>query len=336
MDGADGGFGGELELEGFEFEGAEFDGDGFGLDAFGPFLLEGSPGLVGGEGGAEVFWGDFGIEGDEALWAVVLVSGDGDEDTVTGHGAGVMVAAFDFVVRISFGGVVAVVDGAGDGEALFDHAFGDHVGGDLIFESAHALVEIAELPVFFPVVTFFAFGPGAHYQAALAGECVRSSFFVGFFEGADVGCEIVFPKGLECGFGVFFAKDSAEPELKGPALSEDLVDVAAGAGADGVEVIGVFELDEIFAVEEFEDVLAALVGDFLAAVSEIGIVHFQGHGAGGVERGDVERGEESDFSVPGGVEGVVLGAFDDAVVVGVFVDEEEGGFFDLGPVGFEE
>jgi hypothetical protein len=82
-------------------------------------------------------------EPEVGLGAVVLVAAGGEEDAVAGHGAGVVVAAFDLVPRVAAERVVAVVDGAGDGQPFLDHALPDHVAGDLIFEAVHALVEVA-------------------------------------------------------------------------------------------------------------------------------------------------------------------------------------------------
>ena len=58
-----------------------------------------------------------------------------------------MIAAFDFVPRIAARGVISIVHGARHGQTLLHQAFPDHVAGGLVFESVHALVEIAGGPV---------------------------------------------------------------------------------------------------------------------------------------------------------------------------------------------
>ena len=50
----------------------------------------------------------------------------------------------------------------------------------------------------------------------------------------------------------------------GPGLAEHLVDVAAGPDADLVLVLRVFDLDEVLAVESFENGLLAALSDFSA------------------------------------------------------------------------
>lgn len=73
--------------------------------------------MGGGEWCAEFVGIDAGCECEVSFGSVVIVAAGGQEDAVAGHGAAVVVGAFDFVVGITEQGIIAVVDGAGDGQA---------------------------------------------------------------------------------------------------------------------------------------------------------------------------------------------------------------------------
>ena len=62
-------------------------------------LAQDSPSLGGGEGRLEPLGADLRCEPEVPLGSVISVPRQGKEDTPRGHGAGVVVAAFDFVVR---------------------------------------------------------------------------------------------------------------------------------------------------------------------------------------------------------------------------------------------
>ena len=115
-----------------------------------------------------------------------------------------MVAALDLVPGVAFGGVVAVVEEACDGEAFGHEAFGEHVAGDLVFEAVHALVEIPGGPgiaAFAACGLAAALGPGAHEEATLAGDGVPTPALDGLLRvGAvdtDIGREAVLVERLE-------------------------------------------------------------------------------------------------------------------------------------------
>ena len=62
--------------------------------------------------------------------------------------------------------------------------------------------------------------------------------------------------------------------------------------------------------------------DLAARVGELGVAHLAGHLLARAQRGQVERADERVGAVEVDVVGVVLAAFDQAVVVAVLRDEE--------------
>ena len=105
------------------------------------------------------------------------------------------------------------------------------MAGHLVLEAGHALVEVAGRPVGalaggLGVVPIGA-GEGTHQQPRLAGHGVPAARLVGLAVGAHVGREVVFPQRPQGLAGLLAGDDAAQSDLVGPALPEDLVDLAA-------------------------------------------------------------------------------------------------------------
>lgn len=257
--GVDGGCGwrvGEGEGDGVEAKLAVFEFEAGFYFAGGEGLGVGAPAFGGDEGGAEIFGREPGREADVALRAVVLEATGGEEDAVTGHGAGIVVAALDFVPGIAAERAVAIVNGANDGEAFEEHVFPEHVGGDLILVAGPGLEKIVGEAVGagiaaagFDVIPIGA-GKGAHDHAGVTGVDELASGFLGGEEGTGVGAEIIFPEAGERAAGFLFRQNTRQAELKRGALAVDLVDVGAVAGIEGVGMFGIEGAEKIFAVEK--------------------------------------------------------------------------------------
>ena len=263
-------------------------------------------------------------------------AGGRQEQRVTRRRAGVVVRAFDLVVRVAARGRVAVVDGARHGQPAQGQAarvgrvredrggrfqvggadgrpFHDHVGGGLPLEPAHAFVEVGVLPVLPEVVAQAAVGPGAHDQPALARQRVEPALGEFLAERPHVGQEVVAPQAVQGRADVAFVVEAAEPGLPRPPLADHLVDVATLAHPDGLRVSRIFFLHIEAPVEQGGDLLRPQGVDLVAPPGERGVARLAGHFLGRAQGGEVERAEAGYFAVPLGVERVVLLAVEQAV-----------------------
>ena len=209
--------------------------------------------------------------------------------------------------------MVAVVDGPRDGQALLDHPFPDHVPGHLVLEAGHALVEVE-------VVARLGRGrrrPWARCTSAgRPRRPWRTSGPAWFFlrNGPTSGVKLYFHSDAQGLLHVVFVEDSSQSDLIGPALAEDLVDLAAVVRADALDVVLVGNLDVVFAVEQFPvDVLAAALGDLPHLSGEGFVAQLLGHLLARPGGGHVERAEPGDLAEPGLVERVVLRPFEQSL-----------------------
>ena len=125
--------------------------------------------------------------------------------------------------------------------------------------------------------------------------------------------------------------------MKRPALPEDLVNLAARAGIDRVEMFRVNLVDEILAVEKLRDeIFPARFKNAATLPRELRVARFIGHFRRRRERREIQPAQPRHRPEPIGVERVVLVALDEAVVVGVLGDEPLRGQLDLRPVAFEK
>ena len=84
-----------------------------------------------------------------------------------------------------------------------------------------------------------------------------------------------------------------------PSLAEDLVDLAAVVGADGLGVRRVGALEEVLAVEELVDqVLCSRARRWPALRGERLVAHLAGHRLARPQGRDVERAEPGDLPEP--------------------------------------
>ena len=159
---------------------------------------------------------------------------------------------------------------------------------------------------------------------------------MGLAEGTDVRGEVVFPERGEGLLHVALRQDAAQPDLEGPALPEDLVDLATVVRADAADVVLVGNLVVILAVEQFAiEVAAAALEDLADRSREFGVAHFTGHLLAGPQCRQVERAEPGDLAEPGLVERVVLGPFDETFAL-VHVDQALHGQLDPRPEFLEQ
>ena len=159
---------------------------------------------------------------------------------------------------------------------------------------------------------------------------------MGLAERPDVRGEVVFPERGEGLLDVALRQYSAQPDLEGPALPEDLVDLAAVVRADAAEVVLVGNLVVVFAVEQFAiEVAAAAFEDLAGRLGEFRVAHLMGHLLAGPQRRQVQRAEPGDLAEPGLVERVVLGPFDETFAL-VHVDQALHGQLDPRPEFLEQ
>ena len=218
------------------------------------------------------------------------------------------------------------MDGARDGQAvleqgLVDRAVGPagfphHVGGDLVLEAVHAFVEVADERAVTTPGRFAgaSLGPGAHEQAGLAGHGVPPATLNRALvaKRADVGAEVVLPEGFERRSALGFGNDSRQVQGPGEALAEDLVDVAALVGVRALEVGR--NVNEILAViNRGKKALTAAFGPLLAALRKGDVACLAGHLSASGQGRQVQRADPAHRPFPGGVERVVLHAFEQAV-----------------------
>jgi len=282
---------------------------------------------------------------------VVACAGEGLEEGVAGHGAGVPVAAFVFIEGVADASVVAVSCGAHDLETFGDVAEEDEVGGDLVFDAGPDLIGIDE-----GEGECAAFGPGAEEQAGFGAAGVAWALGIGM--GGQVMFEIVAVDGAEVAGDFLGVEDLTDTADEGEPGAEDTVGEAAiavlvfgaflfeecacfgGVGADhaadldrvfGLQPFPLDLLDEVFAVEQF-GFHALESGLEELGVERGGVVEGLGHVDGGGEGAEVEAGAHAIGTPELDVVGVMVGFFEPAAVLGIpRADAVIEAGFDLGP-----
>ncbi len=233
------------------------------------------------------------------------------------------------------------MDRAADGQARFEQvrlvmSFPNHVRGGLPLEAGHTFVEVHVLPVFVEIRILSALGPRAHDQARIASSGVPATLLELLAKGAAIGYEVVLPQRAQ-GTELFLAVEQmAEVCPVSPRLSKHLIDVTTGSDANLIRVLGIFDLDKVFAVEGLQNACFATLGNLSATSGERIITHFRRHLLAGFERRQVERTNETDLAEPSGIQRVGLGPFDNAVLVGILADEILDRHFDFGPEATEK
>ena len=259
-------------------------------------LTEGTPAPGGGESGLEVAGPETRREADHAGGAVVFKTSARQESGIAGHGAGVVVAGLGLVKRVGLhrtGRLVAVVHGAGHGQALRDHALVNQVRGERVLKARHGLVvkTLVEVVTGGPRVTgagavgaIRALGPGGHESAG----CARlGEGAAGFVHGqgvvrADVRHEVVAKDGGERGTGFLFGHDTTEAGAPRPLLAEHLVDVAAVVGARAPLFGFRRVVDKAFSIPQRGHEVFAAERDALATDGgELGVAGDEGHAVHG-------------------------------------------------------
>ena len=246
-----------------------------------------------------------------------------------------MVAAFDLVVGVAQAGAVAVMDRAGDGEALGEHALPEHVRGDLVLEPAHAFIKIhggrgtraGEFDILGKRIR-------QHDHPAIAREGIPSPGGFDFAEGADVGRPIKFPQRFERLPGMLAGHHIAEPDLPCPALAEHLIDVAAVVGPDlgpAGRISDVDVVSEVLVPAELVEVLLSGFEDRPALFSKFRIADFGGHDLTGFECGVIHSAEPWHDTIPIRIQRVVQRPAHDAVGIPVGFDKLFESLFDTRP-----
>ncbi len=83
------------------------------------------------------------MDGQRLVEAVIPIAGQCFQHCPPGHGASIVIAAFDVVVWIAFDAVVPFAHGFDQGEPLVDHSFVDAMSRHLVFDPGPDLVVIA-------------------------------------------------------------------------------------------------------------------------------------------------------------------------------------------------
>ncbi len=156
------------------------------------------------------------------------------EDPVAGHAARVVVAALHFVPWVALGRVMPVMHRTGDSHALLQHAFPQHVSSHLILKAIHDLVKQVANPVHVALAASVLEAPvlareGAHQHACLALQREPAAALVDLAIGSAVGREVIAPQGFERQARLLLRDYAVQSHLISPALSKDLINLAAGA-----------------------------------------------------------------------------------------------------------
>ncbi len=151
--------------------------------------------------------------------------------------------------------MVAVMHRALDRQAFQRQAFPDHVAGHLMLEAVHALVEIARGPIR-PFALGLSVIPAAGAERCTSASRPRrpshtSAPLCKCRDRARHRARNCSARAISSADTVSFSgQDARQPDLKRPALSENLVNLATRAGIDGVEMLRVNLVDEILAIEK--------------------------------------------------------------------------------------
>ena len=128
------------------------------------------------------------------IGAMIFKSARGYECSITGHCSCIMITAFNFIKWIPFCGMIPIVNHSGNHHRFIGHSFGHHVGGYLMLKSAHALMEITQLPGnIISIRSCFILWISIHHQTPFASKCIGSSSGTFFNIRANIGSEIILP-----------------------------------------------------------------------------------------------------------------------------------------------
>lgn len=156
-------------------------------------------------------------------------------------------------------------------------------------------------------------------------------------EWPDVRREVKLPERLERLFHLLFSKQPAQPCLKGPTLTKQLIYFAAAVRADLVESRGIGHLLEVFAIPKvLFKIRGAQVGKGFALKDKVSVADFPGHL---LARPDCRQSQTADprhFSIPGGIERIILRPVENAVAILVQGKDPANRLFDIGLVSAEE
>ena len=227
-----------------------------------------------------------------------------------------------------------------DSETFRDHFLPEHVTGDLMLEAAHAFVEIHRAPrrragennVRREWIR-------EHDSAAVARQRIPAPFRFHRAEGSDIGRKIIVPDRLQRFFRLELRCDFADADLPGPALAEDLVDVAAVIRADfraPGRIADVNVVTVILFPRELVQLFRGDLQDTVALRSKRGVAHLQGHHFPGFERGVIHVAEPRHDAIPVGIERVVERTADDSVAVCIGFDDFLQRTFDVWPDALEK
>ena len=252
-----------------------------------------------------------------------------------------MVATFDLVPRVPPGCVIPVMDGTGDRHPLRDHPFPQHVPCCLIFKAVHALVEIAcrpirPLPLCLVVIPIGA-REGAHQQPGLTGHRIPPPCFIGSPVGANIRCEIIRPERAERGPCFLLRQDAWQTHLKRPTLPHDLINLAACARIDGVQMPLVNLVHEVVVFKQpGNEIGLAGFKNLATSGCKVAVPDLNRHLLRSEQGCQIETAQPGDRPIPVRVEGVVLVAVNQAVPVSILGDQPFGRFLESGPVVFQK
>ena len=315
------------------------------------FLMKTAPALGGGEGGLEVFRGDSRREADVTRGAVVIKAAQGKENSIGGHGAGVVVAGLGFIEGVAFFrtvGLMPIVDGTRDGEALGDHALVNEVRSERMLKATHRLVVEALMeggagvpfvPRHFPIGTVRTLGPGRHHRSGIARHREGAAWFV-FGLGVirtEIFKKIVSENRGQRGLGFLFRQDPPKAGAPGPLLAKHLVDVAAIVGP-GTPFFGVGRaVDEAVAIPKLGDKVLLSLGRALPAfLAEVLVAGDPCHFSRSGRRGEPKAGNPRAGSGNILIERVVGHTVGEIVAITVLRKKPLGGSLDLRPIFFDE
>ena len=234
----------------------------------------------------------------------------------------------------------------------FRLALGHHVPGNLVFKTVHALVEIAARPgpdfgillrsqlIAWDRFDRTSLGPGTHQQPGFTLHGVPTERLLDrtMLEGIGAGIrrKIILPQTLQCRDRLLLGDHTIQADLMHPGLSQDLIDVAPRTGLQS-PALGIGLVDEVLPIEQFRNhVLLAPVDEGTTLTGKGSIAHFIGHRLAGSQGTQIQSTDPAHWPVPGRVQRVRLGAFNQSVAVGILGNQELYCLLDVGPEPTQE
>src|SRR5271165_1017400 len=120
----------------------------------------------------------------------VAETGEGTKQSITGHGAGVIVAAFVLIPRVANPSVVTAAQSSDDRQSFLNETLGDKVRGHLIFNASPDFVGVDERQS-----RFSSARPTAKQQPRLVSHGITRTLGIGML--TQVGLEIVLEDRLQ-------------------------------------------------------------------------------------------------------------------------------------------